>query len=226
MLTHPTLDKLQTLRLCGMLKALEEQRQISDIDTLSFEERLGLLVDRELLDRENRKIKSRLQKAKLKQCATLEDIDYRNSRGVDKTLLLQLASCNWIKEHRNILIAGPTGTGKTYLACALAQKSCIEGYSSMYARLPALLPELTISKGDGSYIKLMKTFSKFEVLILDDFGLTPLTPEQRRDLLEIIEERHDRCSTIITSQLPIKLWHETINDKTLADAILDRLVHN
>lgn len=226
MLTNPTIEKIQSLRLHGFTSALREQEKQTNIDELSFMERLGLLVDQEIIERENAKLKTRLSKAKLKQMATMEDIDYKKPRGLDKSLLLQFSSCKWIKEHHNILIVGPTGTGKTYLACALAHKACLEGYTSYYVRLPRLLPELTIAKGDGSYSKRMNELAKVEILILDDWGLIALTPEQRKDLLEILDDRHNQKATIVTSQLPVKLWHENINDNTLADAILDRLMHN
>jgi DNA replication protein DnaC len=226
MLPHPTLDKLQSLRLYGMKKALAEQMEHPDISSLSFDERLGLLVDREMIEKENRRLDIRLKKAKLKQTASTEDIDYNYPRGLDKSLMFNLSSCQWIKSHRNILIVGPTGTGKTYLACALAHKACLEGYSANYVRLQRLLMELIICKGIGTHMKKLNELSKMDVLILDDWGIMSMDDENRRDLLEILDDRHDKKSTIVTSQLPIKLWHESLNDNTLADAILDRLVHN
>jgi DNA replication protein DnaC len=226
MLNHPTLDKLQDLRFTGMAKALSEQMALPDIDELSFEERLGLLVDREMTEREDRRLTTRLRQAKLKQNACIEDIDFKQSRGLDKSLILDLAQCQWIKKHLNLLITGPTGVGKTWVACALAQKACREGFTSLYLRLPRLLQELPIAKGDGTYTRLMNRLAKVDVLILDDWGLSKLIAEQRRDLLEILEDRHDTRSTIVTSQLPLDQWHHIIGDPTLADAILDRLVHN
>lgn len=226
MLINQTIDKLNVLRLLGMIKALTEQMERADANTLSFEERLGFLVDREIMERENKKLKSRLKKARLKQMAAIEDIDYTQPRGLDKSLVRQLATCNWIKEHRNLVIIGPTGTGKSFIACALAHKACLEGYTSYYVRLPRLLPELIICKGDGSYMRKLEELAKIDLLILDDWLLTPLTAEHRRDLLEVLDDRHGQKSTIVTSQLPVKLWHENINDGTLADAILDRLIHN
>jgi len=226
MLNHPTLDKLEALRFSGMVKALTEQMAVPDIEELSFEERLGLLVDREMTEREDRRLKTRLRQAKLKQTACVEDIDYRQPRGLDKSLMLDLAGCQWIKRHLNIMITGPTGVGKTWIACALAQKACREGYRALYLRLPKLLQELPIAKGDGTYIKLLARLAKIDVLILDDWGLSKLMAEQRRDLLEILEDRYDSRSTIVTSQLPVDKWHDIIGDPTLADAILDRLVHN
>jgi DNA replication protein DnaC len=226
MLTHPTLDKLHALKLTGMTAALSEQLQMPDIEELSFDERLGLLVDRELTARDNRRLTSRLRRARLKHPAALEDIDYRQPRGLDRSLMQALASCRWVKEHLNILITGPTGVGKTWLACALAHKACREGHTALYLRLPRLLQELAIAKGDGRYPRLLGTLAKTEVLILDDWGLVQPSAEQRRDLLEILEDRHGIRSTLATSQLPIDKWHDFIGDPTLADAILDRLVHN
>lgn len=226
MLKHPTLDKLHALKLTGMAAALADQSATPDITDLSFEERLGLLVDREMTERDNRRMSSRLRRAKLRHAAILEDIDYRNSRGLDKGLVQSLASCQWVKEHLNVLITGPTGVGKTWLACALAHKACREGYTAQYVRLTRLLRELAIAKGDGQYSKLLTSLAKVDVLILDDWGLMKLSAENRRDLLEVLEDRHGRRSTIATSQLPIEEWHGIIGDATLADAILDRLVHN
>ena len=226
MLKHPTLDKLHALKLTGMAAALADQSATPDMTDLSFEERLGLLVDREMTERDNRRMSSRLRRAKLRHTAILEDIDYRNSRSLDEGLIQSLASCQWVKEHLNVLITGPTGVGKTWLACALAHKACREGYTAQYVRLTRLLRELTIAKGDGQYAKLLTNLAKVDVLILDDWGLMKLSAENRRDLLEVLEDRHGRRSTIATSQLPIEEWHGVIGDATLADAILDRLVHN
>jgi DNA replication protein DnaC len=226
MLIHPTMEKLQELKLMGMLKALTEQKQMQEIDSLGFEERLGLLVDREATERENRKLTTRLKKAKLRQSAVLEDLDFRRSRGLDKTLILSLAACAWISKGTNILICGPTGVGKSYLACALAHKACLEGHSVLYLRLPRLFEELRLAKADGRYGKLMLSYAKTDLLVLDDWGLTPMNDPQRRDLLELMEDRYGFKSTIITSQLPVTAWHEAIGDPTLADAILDRIVHN
>lgn len=226
MLIHPTLDKLQRLKFTGMATALAEQMQMPDIAELAFEERLGLLVDREFTERENRRLSSRLRRARLKHNAALEDIDYHHPRGLDKSLIQSLATCQWVREHLNILITGPTGVGKTWLACALTHKACREGYTALYLRLPRLLQDMAITKGDGRYPKLLTTLAKIDVLVLDDWGLAQLTADQRRDLLEILEDRHGARSTLATSQLPIEKWHDSIGDPTLADAILDRLVHS
>ena len=226
MLTHPTMEKLNTLKLTGMVKALTEQLQMSEVDSLGFEERLGLLVDREATERENRKLATRLKKAKLRQSASIEDLDFRRSRGMDKSLILSLAACTWIAKGVNVLICGPTGVGKSYLACALAHKACLEGYTALYLRLPRLFEELRLAKADGRYGKLMLSYAKTDLLVLDDWGLTPMSDPQRRDLLELMEDRYGLKSTIITSQLPVTAWHEAIGDPTLADAILDRIVHN
>lgn len=226
MLTHPTLEKLKQMRLTGMVSALEDQMQTQDIMSLSFEERLGLLVDREQTERDSRRLKTRLTMAKLRQQACMEDIDYNGSRGLDKAQLLGFGSCKWITKHHNILLTGPTGVGKTFIACALAQKACREGLSALYLRLPRLLGDLTIAKGDGRYGKLLLRFSKIDLIVLDDWGLAPMSAENRRDLLEILDDRYERKSTLITSQLPVDKWHRYLEDPTLADAILDRIVHN
>jgi DNA replication protein DnaC len=226
MLIHPTLEKLKNLRLIGMARALEEQMAMEDIEEISFEERLGLLVDREAVDRESRRLTTRLRKAKLRQNACIEDIDFRQPRGLDKSLITRLADCQWIKNHQNLIITGPTGAGKSYLACAFAQKACREGYSVVYQRISRLFEDLSLAKGDGRYIKMLTGFAKTDLLVLDDFGLAKLNQEQRHDLLEIFEDRHGLKSMMVTSQLPVEIWHEQIGDPTLADAILDRLVHN
>ena len=225
MLLHPTLEQLATLRLTGMAAALSEQRQM-DLADLSFEDRLALLLDREIVARKNRKMKTQLHKARLRQDSCLEDIDFRHPRGLDKSLVVRLADCQWLKEHHNLIITGPTGVGKTYLACAFAHKACREGFSTLYLRLTKLFEDLSLAKGDGRYLKLLKSFAKTDLLVLDDYGLFPLNQEQRHDLLEILEDRHHIRSTLVTSQLPLEHWHEQIGDPTLADAILDRLVHN
>lgn len=226
MLLHPVISQLQTLNLHCMAKMLKEQEGQPHLESFSFTERLGLLVDMEITARDSRRLQNRLRKAKLKHEACMEDIDYQATRGLDKNLLATLAQCQWIAAHHHLLIVGPCGTGKTFLACALAHKACLNTYTAQYERLPRLLPDLQLAKGDGRYKKRMEEMAKVDVLILDDFGLTPFTDEHRRDLLEILDDRHERKSTIVTSQLPVKHWHETIGNGTLADAILDRLVHS
>lgn len=226
MLRHPLLDQLQQLKCEGMLAALKQQLQQPDINSLSFEERLSLLLEQECLLRENRKLQTRLRQAKLKSQACVQDIDYQTARGLAKSIIVRLATCDWVKHKQNLLITGPTGTGKTYLACALAHQACLEGLTAKYCRLPRLFQDLTLAKADGSYASFMKALAKTQLLILDDWGLATLNEEQRRDLLEIMDDRHNQTSTIVTSQVPQNLWHEVIADPTLGDAILDRLVHN
>jgi DNA replication protein DnaC len=226
MLMHPTLEKLKTLQLRGMAAALEDQARTPEIESLSFEERLGLLLDREETSRADRRLKTRLTQAKLRMPASLEDIDHHAKRGLDKTVLLDLASCSWIARRHNLVITGPTGVGKTYLACALAHKACREGHRALYQRLPRLLHDLEIAKGDGRYRTLLASLQRIDLLILDDWGVTPMTDQNRRDLLELLDDRYATKSTLITSQLPVAAWHEYLADPTLADAILDRFIHN
>lgn len=226
MLTHPILEQLKALKLTGMAKALSEQLNMPDIESMDFMTRLGLMVDREITERANRRLKTRLKKAKLRQQACFEDIDFRTPRGLDKKLMLSLASCAWIKKANNVLITGATGTGKSYLACALAHKACLEGHTARYFRLSRLMEEIAIARADGSYGKLMLDLARTDLIILDDLGLAAMTKAQRHDLLEILEDRHGLKATLVTSQLPVEAWHEYIGDPTLADASLDRLVHN
>jgi DNA replication protein DnaC len=226
MLLHPTLEKLTTMRFTGMAAALDEQMQMDGLDDMTFEERLGLLLDREQAVRETRRMKTRLRKAKLRQQGSVEDIDFRHPRGLDKSLVIRLADCQWIKKHNNLIITGPTGVGKSYLACAFAEKACREGFNAIYQRMTKLFEDLSLAKGDGRYLKLLTSYAKTDLLVLDDYGLLELNQEQRHDLLEILEDRHGLKSTLVTSQLPVEHWHEQIGDPTLADAILDRLVHS
>jgi DNA replication protein DnaC len=225
MLSHTTRDRLAELKLYGMASALEEQLAMADIAELSFEERLGLLVERETTERASRQLTARLRKAKLREQAAIEDIDWRTRRGLDKGQILRLASCQWIADHRNVLVTGKAGVGKTFLACSLGHKACREGYSALYVRMPRLFAALALARGDGSYEKLLRSYARTDVLILDDWGLAPIGATERRDLLEILEDRYDRRSTLVASQLPVDTWYEVIGDPTLADAILDRLVH-
>jgi DNA replication protein DnaC len=222
MLTHPTHDRMVALGLTGMAKALEEQRKQPDIAALGFEERLALMVDREAIERENKRLVSRLKFASLRQSAVVEDVDMKVSRGLDRALFAKLSTGDWIGRRQDLLITGKTGTGKSWLACALGNKACRDDRSVLYHRVPRLL---ALARGDGRYVRLLKSLARVELLILDDWGLAPLTSQQGRDLLEIVDDRHGRGSTIVTSQLPVDHWHEVIVDPTIADAVLDRLVH-
>jgi DNA replication protein DnaC len=226
MLTHPTHDRLIALGLTGMAKALEDQRRQPDVATLPFEERLAMMIDREAIERENKRLERRLKAASLRQSAIVEDIDHKAPRGLDRALFQKLIAGEWIARHQNLLVIGPTGVGKSWIACALGHKACRDDRSVLYHRVPRLFDALALARGDGRYARLLKNLARADLLILDDWGLAPLTPEQARDLLEIIDDRHGRGSTIVTSQLPVDHWHEVIGNPTIADAILDRLVHN
>ncbi len=226
MLKQPTIDKLYELRLFGMAKALEEQDASPKYERLDFLDRLALLVDRESAERDTNRLRLRLKQAKLRLTATVEDVDFRHPRGLDKSLVLALAGCRWIREHHNVIITGPTGVGKSYLACALAHKACREGFRALYLRAPRLFDDLALAKADGRYRRVLAAYARLDLFVIDDWGLASLTEEQRRDVLEILEDRHDLRSTLIASQLPIEKWHKVIGDPTLGDAILDRLVHN
>jgi DNA replication protein DnaC len=226
MLNQQTLDKLYIMKLLGMADGFKEQLQQPSFQDLSFDQRFGMLVDGQWTWKENKRLKRLLKEAKLKLQASVEDIDYKTSRGIEKSVLINLTSCNWIRNHQNLLISGPTGVGKTFLACALAQKACREGFRTLYLRIPQFFYQIALARADGTYGNLIKKFSKTHLLVLDDLGLTSLNDTERRDLLEVIEDRHGVSSTLIASQLPVENWHDHIGDPTIADAILDRIIHS
>jgi len=227
MLTHPTLDQLRALKLDGMADTFLELEQQDAAKDLTHADWLALLLDREITNRATKRAQIRLRAAHLRYSqASVEDVNYRAQRQLDKTLFQQLAACRWIADKRNLLVVGKCGLGKTWLTCALAQKACREGYSAYYVRMPRLFAQLELAHGDGSYARLFHTFTRVNLLLLDDLGPDRLNASQRRDLMEIIEQRHSRGSTLIASQLPVKAWHDLIGEPTFADAILDRLVHN
>ena len=226
MLTEPTMEKLQTLRLAAMATTYRAQQQTPDSSALSFDERFGLLVDAEYLARENRRLATRLREAKLKLSqACVEAIDYPAKRELDKAVMRQLAACHWVEEHHNVLITGQTGTGKTYVACALVQQACRKGYRALYYRAARLFDDLVLARATGTHARLLARIARMDVLAIDDWGLRAVGEQDRHDWLEILEDRHGTRSTVVTSQLPPEKWHDRIGDPTLADAILDRLVH-
>jgi DNA replication protein DnaC len=227
MLNEPTTEKLQALRLHGMLAAWQEQGRQAEIAGLGFDERFALLVEAEWLRRENERLVRNLREAKLRLSqACLEDIDYSARRELDRAQIRQLATCRWVSEHQSVLITGATGTGKTYVACALAHQACRHGYRAVYRRTSRLFDELTLARADGTYARLLARLARIDVLVIDDFGLAPLEDQQRQDLLEVLEDRHDLHSTVVASQLPVQKWHAHIEEPTLADAICERLLHN
>jgi DNA replication protein DnaC len=227
MLNSPTHDKLSALRLHEMAHAWQEQQRLAEHDALTFDERFGLLVDAQWLGRENRRLQRSLKEARLRLAqASLEAIEHRPQRPLDKALLRQLATGRWIAEHHNVVVTGPTGTGKTFIACALAHQACRTGYRVLYRRMTRLFEELTLAHADGSYTRWLARFARADVLVLDDWGLAPVSDSDRRDLLEIFEDRYGLRSTILTSQLPIEHWHDHLGEATVADAICDRLLHN
>lgn len=226
MILHPVIENLKKLRLKGVLEALTTQMENAENNNLKFEERLALLFEHEISIRQNRKLQVRLKNAKLKEPACMQDLIYEASRKIDKPLILSFESCDWVAKHRNILITGATGTGKSYLAQALAHNACLKGFEALRVQFPKVLHQLTAAKADGSYLKMQSQLAKVDVLLMDDFGIAPFTDEHRRDFWEIVDDRYNKKSTVITSQLPVEDWHEAIGDSTLADAILDRLVHN
>ncbi|MEK7756519.1 MAG: IS21-like element helper ATPase IstB [Planctomycetota bacterium] len=225
MLTQPTLDHMNAMKMFFMVDAFQRQLASTQSSALSFEERLGLLIDAEWSGREQRKLDQRLRTARLRHSASIEDVDFKAHRGLSRDLVLSLGRGDWLRERQNLLITGPTGVGKSYLACAFAERACRSGFTALYLRAPRLYQELAVSRGDGSYGRLLARLTRTQLLIIDDWGLAPLKDQERRDLLEVVEDRYERASTLITSQLPIKAWHEVIGDATLADAICDRLVH-
>jgi DNA replication protein DnaC len=227
MLTEPTIEKLKTMRLEAMAAAWKEQTGKADVARLSFDERFGLLVDAEWLQRENKRLAKAMRDAKLRIAgACVEDIEYSPKREIDRAQLRQLASCRWVAEHQNVLITGATGTGKTYLACALAQQACRKGHRAIYRRASRLFSELALARAEGTYPRLLARLARADVLVLDDWAMAPITDVERRDLLEVLEDRYGGRSTIVTSQVPPKKWHEHIAEPTHADAICDRLLHN
>ena len=227
MLAQPTLEQLTGMKLHALARAWQGQQEDPGMSELGFDERLAMLVDAEWTDRQNKRMDRLLRAAKLRiSGACLEDIEYAKERKLDKAVLRQLAAGRWIQAHHNVVITGPTGVGKTYLACALAQQACRLGYRALYRRAPRLFDELTLARADGSYARLLARFARIDVLVLDDWGLSPIKDLERRDLLEIMEDRHGLRSTIWTSQIPVAQWHDHVGDPTIADAICDRLLHN
>ena len=226
MTIQQVIEQLNALKLTGMAAALLHQREQPDIHALPFEQRLGLLVEREIIERDNRRLSRLLKTAKLRVPACVEEVDYRHPRGIDRAYFTELTHGHWIERKQNLCLTGSTGTGKTWLACAFGNQACRQGYSVRYLRVPRIFELLRIAHGDGSYPRLMSQFAKTDLLILDDWGIQKMNSAQRNDLMEVIEDRHGLKSTLIASQLPIEHWHDYIGEATLADAILDRLLHN
>jgi DNA replication protein DnaC len=226
MLNEETHNKLTSMKLYGLAAAFQGYlEQARGADELSFDERFGIFVDREWTDRQDRRLTNRLKGAKLREPACLEDVDYRHPRGLDRSVMQRLTTCQWVKKHEAVLLTGATGLGKTWLACALAHQACREGYTALYVRVPRLLHNLTLARADGSYVRELGRMARTDLLILDDWGLAPMGDQERHDMLEIIEDRNGLKATIVTSQVPVANWHDTIGDPTIADAILDRLVN-
>lgn len=225
MLIHPTVERLRGIGLSAMADALMELQNSPEATELPHADWLGLLVDREATARDNRRLSRRLQVARLRQAAVVENVDLRSSRGLDRALFKALATSDWVREHQHLAITGPTGTGKSWIACALGHKACRDGFSVLYKRAPRLFADLAQARGEGRLGRLMTMLERANLLIIDDWGPEPLNAEQRRDLLEIVDDRYDRASLLITSQVPVPSWHSVIGDPTLGDAILDRVLH-
>jgi DNA replication protein DnaC len=226
MLMEQTLDKVNAMKLTGMAEALRQQLASAPHTKLSFDERFGLLVDAEWLAREQKRLKTRLHAAKLRYPASLEDVDFKHPRGLDRQVVLSLGNCGFVQSRHNLVIIGPTGIGKSYLACAFVERACRRGHKAAYVRLPRLLHQLAVARGDGSYARILDRLQRLELLAIDDWLLAPLRDPERRDLVEVIEDRSERASTLVASQLPAKDWHASIGDPNLADSICDRVLSN
>jgi DNA replication protein DnaC len=225
MTDEETYDKLIGMKLHGLAQAFRDYlAEPARGDALTYTERFGMMIDREWTERQTRRLKLRLAKSRLRETACIEDIDYKHPRGLDRSVVQRLATCQWVKNRENVILTGTSGLGKTWLACALVQKACRDGYTALYARVPRLLQEIYVARGSGAYPQALDRLARPDVLVLDDFGIAPLADTERRDFLEIIEDRHGRRSTIVASQLEVKHWHELIGEPTIADAILDRLI--
>ena len=225
MLNQATLEKMQDMKMHAMAEAFDQQLGSSQYAELSFEERTGILIDTEWTSRQQRKLVRRLKSARLRYQACLEDVDFKTPRGLDKQVVLSLGTCRWIQECHNLLVTGPTGTGKTFLTCAFGERACRSGFSTYYVRAPRLLHDLAVARGDGSYGRLLAKLAKTNLIAIDDWLVAPLTEQQRHDLFDVVEDRYERAATLIATQLPVNTWHEAIGDPTLADAICDRLIH-
>lgn len=227
MLNEPTVTKLKSMRLDALAAAWQAQQQQPDVAKLAFDERFAMLVDAEWLHRENRRLARCLKEAKLRLSqACVEDIDFPARRELDRAVIRQLSTCRWVEEHHNIVLTGATGTGKTYIACALAQQACRKGYRAIYRRASRLTDELALARADGTYVRALGRLARVEVLVIDDWGHAPMKDQERRDLVEVLDDRHGFRSTIMTSQLPVSKWHDHIGDPTNADAICDRILHS
>lgn len=226
MLMQPAFEKLHAMKLTGMADAIRRQLEDPEAGQLGFEERLAMIIDHQWTWRQNKALVRRMKSAHLKQEAAIEDVDYRHPRRLDRALIRSLADCQWVVQHQNILVTGPTGVGKSFIACALAQKALRDGFTGMYARAPRLLRDLAVARADGSFGKLLDKIARTDILVVDDWAMAPLADSERRDFLEVCDDRYASRSTILTSQVPLAQWHDQIGDPTIADSILDRLVHN